>query len=515
MGILNKQDSTDKWKKKYFALLDDNEKHEKTYADTENLLSKTIVRLCLASKGYNKELDPYLLGIRKQLKNGLKSQQLKLELEKFSNALMILEEPDSDESISVTSILFDFLYHQFPDHKKDFQSIESKYHKNKSPDPQNLFIALNKVIAPIEHVQAIAPALESTIINSQSNHIDAEIVKSQLQHLVDETEIPTKFENQALLLKQKLDSNTPLSDVLDETIFLLSDVKKHIKSEQTEMTEFLTQLTDQLTELKNTASGTQSASTKTAIKRNLLDQSVSSQMIDLQKNSKNATELEPLKQLIHNRLEDITKQFHDHQVVEDIERDKAHEELEILTNKLNRLEQESHHLKDKLIAAHQKAIRDPLTGLPNRLAYDERLTIELARRKRYEVPLSLLIWDIDYFKQINDTYGHKAGDKTLILIAKLLSQYCRETDFVSRFGGEEFTMLLSDTDAQSALIAANKLRLIIEKAAFHSNGKKISITISCGITQFTNDDSAESAFNRADEALYKAKDEGRNQCVIG
>jgi diguanylate cyclase len=76
-------------------------------------------------------------------------------------------------------------------------------------------------------------------------------------------------------------------------------------------------------------------------------------------------------------------------------------------------------------------------------------------------------------------------------------------------------MLLSDTDAQSALIAANKLRLIIEKAAFHSNGKKISITISCGITQFTNDDSAETAFNRADEALYSAKDEGRNQCVIG
>lgn len=515
MGILNKQDIPNKWKNKYFDLLDDNEKQEKSYADTENLLSKTIVRLCQASKGFNNELDPYLLGIRKQLKNGLKSQQLKSELEKFSSAIMTLDEPESDESKLVTPLLFDFLTHQFPEQKKHFQSIESEYHNNKSPDPQHLFIAINKVIKPVEDGQSIATPPESAIENNGNHIIDAETVKSQLQILVDETEIPAKFENQAIELKQKLDSNTPLSDILDETISLLSNIKKHIKSEQNEMTEFLTQLTDQLTELGNTASGTQSASVSTAKKRNLLDQSVSSQMLDLQNSSKNATELEPLKQLIHDRLAGITQQIQDHQVEEDVERDKANQQLLILSSKINRMEQESHHLKDKLVTAHQKAIRDPLTGLPNRLAYDERLAIELARRKRYKAPLSLLIWDIDNFKLINDTYGHKAGDKTLILIAKLLSQYCRETDFVSRFGGEEFTMLLSDTDDKSALIAANKLRMIVEKAAFHSNGKKISITISCGITQFTNDDSTESAFNRADQALYRAKDKGRNRCVIG
>ncbi len=155
-----------------------------------------------------------------------------------------------------------------------------------------------------------------------------------------------------------------------------------------------------------------------------------------------------------------------------------------------------------------------MTGLPNRLAYDERLYTEIARWKRYHSPLSLLIWDIDLFKQINDTFGHKAGDKTLILIAKLLSEHCRETDFVSRFGGEEFTMLLSDTDAQSALYTANKLRQLIEATAFNSSGKKISITISCGITQFTKNDTGESAFTRADKALYSAKKNGRNQCVI-
>ncbi len=515
MGILNKQDNSDKWKIKYFALLDDNEKLEKTYEDAESLLSKTIVRLCQASKGFNKALDPYLLSIRNQFKNDLNHQQLKSELEKFSSALMTLDDPESDESKLVTPLLFDFLAHQFPEQKKYFQNIETEYHNNKSPDPQYLFTAINEVIEPTQGVQAFDPRTESIVEENRACNIDAKTLKSQLQQLVEETEIPAEFENQALQLKQKLDSNKPLSDVFDETISLLSSIKKHTKLEQNEMTEFLTQLTDQLTELKNTTTGTQSTSNSSAIKRNLLDQSVSAQMINLQNSSKNATELKPLKQLIHNSLADITEQIQNHQAEEDLERNKVHQELEMLSSKIDRMEQESYHLKDKLVAAHQKAIRDPLTGLPNRLAYDERLAIEIARRKRYQVPLSLLIWDIDNFKQINDSFGHKAGDKTLILIAKLLSQYCRETDFVSRFGGEEFTMLLSDTDDQSALIAANKLRLIIEKTAFHSNGKKIAITISCGITQFTNDDSTESAFNRADQALYTAKNEGRNQCIIG
>jgi diguanylate cyclase len=235
----------------------------------------------------------------------------------------------------------------------------------------------------------------------------------------------------------------------------------------------------------------------------------------LQESSKNATNLEPLKQLIHSRLVDIQQQFQQHNIQEQTERNKTHDQLKSLTEKINGLKRESSLLKNKLNTARDQATRDSLTSLPNRLAYDERIIAELARAKRYKHPLSILIWDIDLFKQINDNFGHKAGDKTLALIAKLLSQHCRESDFVSRYGGEEFTMLLSDTDSQSALQTANKIRHIIEKTAFHSSGKKISITISCGITQVIEDDTPESAFIRADNALYQAKNNGRNQCIIG
>ena len=178
------------------------------------------------------------------------------------------------------------------------------------------------------------------------------------------------------------------------------------------------------------------------------------------------------------------------------------------------MESESCELKSKLKIANTQALRDTLTGLPNRNAYNERLETELARWKRYHSPLSLIIWDIDHFKSINDNYGHKAGDKVLLLIAKQLSDHSRATDFISRFGGEEFTMLLPNTDSQSALKVANQLRQAIEKTGFNASGASVAITISCGITEFMPDDTDESAFERADQALYQAKEQGRNRCCV-
>lgn len=179
------------------------------------------------------------------------------------------------------------------------------------------------------------------------------------------------------------------------------------------------------------------------------------------------------------------------------------------------MESESSDLKLKLSIALDRALRDPLTGLGNRMAYDNRLDLEITRWQRHKSPLTLIIWDIDHFKKINDTLGHKAGDKTLKIIAKLLSENCRHLDFLSRFGGEEFTMLLPETDQESALTLANKLRKIIEKTRFNSGNGFLTITLSCGISQFREGDTAESIFDRADKALYQAKQMGRNRCMAG
>ncbi len=508
MAILGKKNTPDKWKKKYFNLLDENEALESSNQEREDLLCKTIIRLSFATMGVNKELDPYLKKIRTQLKKGLKTEQLKSELDNFSSALITMEESEHGNNQQEIYLLFDFLVQHFSEQENSLLLLKAKYNIE-CPNQESLFIDINALIKPAKQKK------ESSI--STLNKVETKSVLSHVLRLLNSTEIPAQLDSQAQALKEKLHDDVPLSTVLEETISFLFQIKKHVQSEQKDIAEFLALLTEQLTEIGIKAAGAQSSSKSTRKKRNLLDQSVSLQVLELQKSSKDATQLEPLKQLIHTRLETITQLIQEHQIQEENERNKVEKVenlLESLTTKITVMEKESQTLKDKLDAAQEKAVHDPLTNLPNRLAYDDRLKIEIARWKRYKAPISILIWDIDFFKRINDTYGHKAGDKTLILISKLLASHCRETDFVSRFGGEEFIMLLPNTDGQSSLLAANKIRKIIEKTAFNSSGKKISITISCGITQFINDDTESSAFNRADKALYLAKNKGRNQCIL-
>ena len=146
---------------------------------------------------------------------------------------------------------------------------------------------------------------------------------------------------------------------------------------------------------------------------------------------------------------------------------------------------------------------------------EERLEQEYARWQRYESPLSVMIVDVDHFKRINDTYGHQAGDKALRIIARELAMAIRKTDFIGRYGGEEIVILMPETPADAALVAADKLRQRIEKCGFHFRDKKVTITVSCGLSEYREGDTPDEAFERADQALYVAKKQGRNRCVKG
>ncbi|MGB3623828.1 MAG: GGDEF domain-containing protein, partial [Ketobacter sp.] len=128
---------------------------------------------------------------------------------------------------------------------------------------------------------------------------------------------------------------------------------------------------------------------------------------------------------------------------------------------------------------------------------------------------SITIIDIDHFKKINDTLGHLRGDKVLKLVAREISQRLRSEDFVARYGGEEFVIIMPETDLQSALVATEKVRAAIESCPFSFNQQPIPITASFGVTSFENGDEIETCFERADKALYRAKELGRNRVEQG
>lgn len=151
---------------------------------------------------------------------------------------------------------------------------------------------------------------------------------------------------------------------------------------------------------------------------------------------------------------------------------------------------------------------DYLTGIYNRLMFTELLEAELQRARRYCSDLSLIMFDLDHFKNVNDTHGHNMGDHVLKEVAQLASESIRAHDVLSRWGGEEFMVLIPKTDQSQAVILAEKLRRLFEAHDF-SDG--LQVTASFGVTQFRADEHTDSFTARADEAMYLAKQNGRNR----
>jgi diguanylate cyclase len=179
------------------------------------------------------------------------------------------------------------------------------------------------------------------------------------------------------------------------------------------------------------------------------------------------------------------------------------------------LERQAQRLRRDLEEERQRARLDPLTGLANRAAFEERLAEAVERNRRFGTQVSLLLWDLDRFKAINDTCGHRAGDRVLREVARCLKTRLRTTDFVARIGGEEFVALLVGTPGEQALRVAEDLRKGVEALRLHFHGTPVPVTASCGIAELVDGDSPISVFDRADAALYRAKGAGRNACIGG
>ena len=160
------------------------------------------------------------------------------------------------------------------------------------------------------------------------------------------------------------------------------------------------------------------------------------------------------------------------------------------------------------------ALHDPLTGIFNRFAMDTIITREIELSQRNKTPLSMLALDIDFFKNVNDTYGHAFGDCVLKHLTECVKQCTRNSDAMFRYGGEEFNILLNNTDLSGAQEIAERIRKNIEETPCICDGQSINITASLGISVLNANDSKESFFKRADDALYEAKAKGRNQVVF-
>ncbi len=182
-------------------------------------------------------------------------------------------------------------------------------------------------------------------------------------------------------------------------------------------------------------------------------------------------------------------------------------------NTVKKLQTRIRNLEKALINARKESKEDYLTHVATKRALDSELNRAEEAFRRYKTDYSLCFVDIDHFKMVNDTYGHEAGDVILSAVGQILKRYTRDVDFVGRYGGEEFLIILPNTDLNQAYHFANKVREIIKSYKFMYKKERINISVSCGIAQRSKEKSMKDTVEKADKMLYKAKEAGRNKVM--
>ena len=336
-------------------------------------------------------------------------------------------------------------------------------------------------------------------------------IEGTLLGLLDDLSLPERHRPQAEAMRERLAHGLnwyELLPILDDLAVLMLAITD---SGQHEFEAYLKQLNERLEAFQGHLQVASDGHADSRSAARELDTQIREQVDGLQSSVQEAADLDSLKQVLESHLEGLLGTMDEHQQQRDQREQEVAARLKGLAERVANMEKEAQGYREHLEVQRQKALIDPLTGLPNRAAWSERLDHEVNTWHQRGNSLSLAMLDLDHFKRINDGYGHLAGDKVLKIIANVLRKYLRPNDFIARFGGEEFVLLMPDSALEEALAVGEGLRAAIEACPFHFKGEPVTITMSMGLAQFQPGERSDLALKRADEALYRAKAAGRNR----
>ncbi|MGL6244061.1 diguanylate cyclase [Pseudomonas sp.] len=368
--------------------------------------------------------------------------------------------------------------------------------ETEQPEPEDFLYALPD--SPEPSYSSVAKHIEDTLLG-----------------LLDDLTLPERHRPQAEAMRDRLQNGLnwyeliPILDDLATLMLAITDSGQH------EFEAYLQQLNERLESFQ---SNLQAASDGHADNRSAareMDTQIREQVDGLQSSMQEAADLDDLKHVLENHLEGLLGTMDQHQKQRDEREQEVAARLQSLAERVAHMEQEALGYREHLEEQRQKALIDPLTSLPNRAAWSERLDHEVRQWQQHGNTLLLAMLDLDHFKRINDNYGHLAGDKVLKIIANVLRKRLRGTDFIARFGGEEFVLLMPDTSLANGARLLDTLRGAIEACPFHFKGERVTITISMGFSAFKFGEHSDQVLKRADQALYRAKNAGRNRVEAG
>jgi len=508
----------DYWKNKYLRLLDQDEKRRIEAEQNDELLRRAVVRLSHAADGLDPSLDPHLRAIREVVRAEKQAQALRQKLDALLTAIVRSPESEAGRNFAPIGLaVLRFVETQHPldgAQQAQLKALRGRVESGACATEAELFSATAPFLRPSadKHGEGLLGKLLGR--GDRGQLPDQKALRQHLAALLDALKVPVPLDGRrSQLVSRVRDESNDILELIDSAAAVISELGEESDREHTQLREFLAALSGKLVDLEEKTLGMGSLAETTARSRLEADQAVSGQVEDIRAETRAATELAQLQALIASRMDVIATHLAENKRAEEERVAETQRHVQDLADRLQALEQESMELRTQLSMATDLAFTDPLTRLPNRAAYQDRVVLEELRWRRFKHPVCLLLWDIDYFKSINDRFGHPAGDKALQVIGEVLAGSIRATDFLARIGGEEFAMLLTGSDQKSAADVADNIRSKVENCGFTSAGKPITITISCGIAEFRSGENHEQAYARADQALYQAKRSGRNRCI--
>ena len=471
-------------RQKYVDAIAQLEASEARWSQLEATLRRVIGRLCLAARGRAEVLDKELRKVSDLARGRGDLKSLEDHLEPLSRAIAILDEMTVESTgATTTSRALSLSGYVPPNETSTVHKLPKPGAPPRAVDQQDEDAKGDAVIVAVLERLSRLPELRPAL--------------SDLVRRSKESISPDEF-----------------AEGLERVARLISEQRTGLVRERKEVEDLLQQMDSRLAEIAGYLASDSADQKTSQASTQQFDLMLTNEVRNLTDEMQNAPDLGSLRSRVQGRLEIITNHLQDFRLRESARVAAQLDRTQRMRVRVTALEQEIHGLHRSLQEEQSLRLVDALTGIPNRASYDDRVRLEYMRWQRDNAPVSVLAWDIDHFKEINDTYGHTAGDKVLKVIAQYLAQQVRGTDFVARYGGEEFVMILIGTDAAQALVAADKIRLGVQNIGFHFHNKPVTVTASCGIAAFRNEDTPEGVFDRADRALYRAKDGGRNCCRV-
>lgn len=554
----------ERWKDKYFEQGESFDEQKKLIQDYASLMQRILVRVSLAAEHTSEDLDSELNSLRSAVRSSTpEKNDLEKRLKRIDKIILASDENKQQNLSKVAqaleTIIDQLLSLKLPRKQKNGLKKLAKSISKRSSNIQEYPAILSEYASLQAEVLAeiaqpgkkesgffsrilggnSSEASESqTVLVDDSEHTEADLeletdelkndseelapgfssvarhIRNTLSNLLDQLAFPNSARREVAKLRGQIEKELvwyELGPTLDDLSNLILSV---VGKGQREFSSFLKVLDERLSKVQDFLVESQTIDASWQDKNEKFDQHVRGQVDQMTQSVGSAVDIDELKHSISEHLDSISSAVDQHAGDAELHQKAKEEEVEVLKEKIKAMEEETRHIRKRLKEERDKALRDSLTGLPNRESYDERFDLELERFKRYKKPATLVVADIDFFKSVNDNYGHLAGDKVLQIIAKEIQNRIRKTDFVARFGGEEFVIILPETDLDTAVQVIEKVREMIGRLPFHFRDEKIQITMSFGLSVFEEGADQSSLFERADAVLYQAKENGRNRVEV-